>query len=850
MPTAEACVERLIQDLRFALRALVKNPGFSVIAVLTLALGIGANTAIFSVINAVLLRTLPIHDPQQLVSLSDPESAGFMNGSPGGERELFSYHEFEELRDQNTVFSGLFGSNSRTLSAPVSFGPAETGSPANVLLVSGGYFPVLGVDPAKGSTFSTEVDTGVGAHPVAVISFAFWQRRFQGDSAVIGRQIHIRQLVFDVVGVMPPDFTGIMVGESPDIWIPLTMRSAVYTGLDILSWHPGSVTKIMFMHVVGRLKPGVTVSQANASINVLYKQQLETDGGTISDPSARKEFLNSYVVARDARHGLSVIRGQYEKPLDILMGLVGLLLLLACANVANLLLARAAGRNREVAVRVALGASRSRIVRQLLTESVMIAFFGGLVGLALSHWAGQLLVRMVSFGPNPVPLDVHPDWRVLSFTLGASLLTGVLFGLAPALRATRLDLNKVLRGASRSISGAEGGGGISTGKVLVAVQVAISLLLIVAAGLFVRSLQNLTSTQFGYSPDNLLMFRVLPSTAGYKGPAAMQLYKNLAEKFSTIPGVTGATISENGLLYGRDSNDNISILGYTPKQGQNMEANWDEVGANYFATIGIPVLMGRDVNERDATGQHNCWLNQTMAKYYFGDASPLGQQIKDEYPDTPYTCQVAGVVADAKYNGLREKLKPRFYVPFFNGIEQGGDGTYEIRYAGGGASISTAIRQIMHDSDSNLDPPDFHTISDLTGRILMRDRLTARLSAVFGIVALFLACLGLYGVLSYNVARRTSEIGVRMALGAQRSNVLGLVVREALGVTLIGTAVGLAASVAATRVLQNMLFGLTARDPLTLIGAAAILLSVATMAAAIPAWRATRVDPISALRWE
>ncbi len=842
-------MERLMQDLRFALRALLKNPGFSVIAVLTLALGIGANTAIFSVINAVLLRTLPIRNPQQLVSLSDPESAGFMNGSSNGEQYLFSYHDFESLRDQNKVFSGMFGTNSRALSAPVSFSSTETGSPANVLLVSGGYFSVLGAEPAMGTTFGTEVDSGVGAHPVAVISHAFWQRRFHGDADVIGQKIRIRQFMFDVVGVMPPDFTGIMVGESPDIWIPLTMRSAVYTGLDILTWHPGSVTKIMFMHVVGRLKPGISLAQANASINVTFKQMLAIDAGSFTDPAVRAGFVTSYIVSRDASHGFSVLRGQYAKPLDILMGLVGLLLLLACANVANLLLARAAGRNRELAVRVAMGASRSRIVRQLLTESVMVALFGGLVGLALSYWADQLLVRMVSFGPNPVPLDVHPDWRVLCFTLGASLLTGILFGLTPALRATRLDLNKVLRGASRSISGGEGSG-FSTGKILVAVQVAISLLLIVAAGLFIRSLQNLTATQFGYNPENLLMFRVLPSTAGYKGASALQLLKNLNDKFSNIPGVTGAAISENGLLFGRESNDDISILGYTPKQGQNMEANWDQVGPNYFTTIGIPVLMGRDVSDRDGSGQHYCWINQTMSKYYFGEASPLGQQVKDEYPDTPYTCQIAGVVGDAKYNGLREKLKPRFYVPFYNPVEQAGDGTYEVRYSGSGASISTAIREIMRETDSNLDPPDFHNISDLTGRLLLRDRLTARLSAFFGIVALFLACLGLYGVLSYNVARRTSEIGVRMALGAQRLNVLGLVVREALGVTLIGTAIGLAAAVAATRVLQSMLFGLSTRDPLTLVGSAVILLSVATLAAAIPAWRATRVDPISALRWE
>jgi predicted permease len=842
-------VETLVQDVRFALRALAKKPAFSAIAVLTLALGIGANTAIFSVINAVLLRTLPVRDPQQLVSLTDPETAAFMMGTQSGQRDLLSYHEFEGLRDHDTAFTSMFATQSRASQAPVSFSSSETGSPTTVLMVSGGYFSTLGVEAIRGNVFGTEVDQGVGAHPVAVVSYEFWQQRMGGDPGVIGRQLRIRQLVFDVVGVAPPDFTGVMVGEAPQIWIPLTMRQAIYPSLDILTWHPGSVTKVMFLQAVGRMKAGMSVAQANASINVTYKQLLTVDANTIADPDQRKGFLNSFLVARDARHGLSVVRGEYEKPLDILMGLVGLLLLLACANVANLLLARATGRNREIAVRVALGASRSRLVKQLLTESVIVALAGGVLGLAFAQWADRVLLHMVSQGPSALPLDTAPDWRVLAFTVAASALTGVLFGLAPAMRATKLDLNNVLRGSGRSIAGTEGGG-LPMGKLLVGVQVAISLVLIVVAGLFVRSLQNLISTQFGYNPDGMLMFRLTPGTGGYKGAAALQLFKTLTDRFSAVPGVTGLTISENGLLYGRDSNDNISILGYTPKSGQSMEADWDEIGARYFSVVGIPVLMGRDVTDDDTTGQHACWVNQTMSKYYFGNESPMGREIKDMYPDTPYSCTIVGVVADAKYNGLRGAPGRRFYSPFYNGVEQPGDGTFEIRYSGSGTSVTAAIRQIMHETDSNLDPPDFHTISDLVEKQLLRDRLTARLSAFFGIVALFLASLGLYGVLSYNVSRRTSEIGVRMALGARPSDVLGLIVREALLVTLIGAVIGLAASFAATRVLGTLLYGLTARDPVTFGVATAVLMGVATLAALIPAWRASRVDPMSALRWE
>jgi predicted permease len=642
-----------------------------------------------------------------------------------------------------------------------------------------------------------------------------------------------------------------VVGESPDIWIPLMMQDAIFPVRDLLTQKPGSITKVMFLHVVGRLNPGVTIPQANTSINITFKQVLTDEAASIPDKKERDAVTKSYLVARDGSRGLSPLRGQYAQPLEVLMGLVGLLLLLACANVANLLLSRSSARQRELAVRVALGAGRGRLMRQLLTESVLLAALGAALGLLLAKWGDSLLLRMVSAGPTTLPLDVHLDVRVLAFAIAATLLTGILFGLAPALRSTRVDLNQVLRGASRSISGGGSSSGrMPLGKVLVGVQVAISLLLLVSAGLFVRSLQKLSTVPLGYDSSHLLMFRMVPATSGYKLAATGPLFQQLLAKFSTAPAVTAVSLSENGLFFNSDSGDQISIVGYTPKSGQKMDASWDQVAPNYFSTIGIPILMGRDVQPKDSTGLRVCWINQTMAKYYFGTESPIGRHMRDEYPEDRQDLEIVGVVADAKYNSLRGETERRFYAPFFNPVELSTQAAFFVRYTGESAPVIASLRELVRQTDSTLDPLAIHTIPEQIDARLVRDRLTARLSTFFGSLALLLACIGLYGVLSYTVSQRTSELGIRMALGAQRGNVLWIILREALTVTIIGAAIGLATALAATKVLASMLYGLTARDPVTLIGAAAVLIAVATLAAAIPAWRASRTDPMTALRYE
>jgi predicted permease len=845
--------ENFLMDVRYALRMLRQNPGFTCVAILTLALGIGANTAIFSVINAVLLRTLPVRDPQQLVVLTDPEEEGVWVGSSDGERIMLTEHEFEGLRDQNEVFSGVFATCSSLRTANVSVGSnsSEVGSPAKISMVSGTYWSVLGIEPLKGTMFGPEVDQGLGAHPVAVISYAFWQRRMQQDRAAVGRQLRVRQTVFDIVGVMPPDFTGITVGESPDIWVPIMMQQQIAPGSDWLTWKPGAFAKTMFLQVVGRLKPGVSVEQARASINVTFQQILHFEAGSISSEDKKREMFSNFIVLHSGSRGLSALRGEYSAPLEVMMGLVGLLLLLAAANVANLLLARANARQREITLRVALGAGRGRLIRQLLTESVLLAGIGGLAGIGLAYWADRLLLHMVSTSATPVPLDIHPDTSVLLFALGVSLITGILFGLAPALRATRLNLSDVLRGSSRSISGdAQGETRFPMGKLLVGAQVAISLLLLVSAGLFVRSLQKLSSIPLGYDPQGMLLFHMSPGVAGYKGAAVSQLYQQLLPKFAAVPGVRGVTLSDNGLFYGSDSEDPIEIAGYPPKAGQDIDAHFDEIGPKYFATIGIPVLAGRDVDEHDTTGAPVCWVNQSFAKYFLGNENPIGKRLSVDYRGTKPGFQIVGVVADVKSDDLHEETPRRFYVPYFHALDAPGSSFFEVRYGGNPAAVVAELRRITREADSTLDALDIQTLPQLLDRGMVRDRLTARLSAFFGVLALVLACIGLYGVLSYNVARRTSEIGVRMALGAQRRDVLRLVLGDALLVTGIGVAVGLAAAVAGTRLLSTLLFGLTPRDPVTLAGSVAGLLIAAMVAACVPAWRASRVDPMTALRHE
>ncbi|HET9400962.1 MAG TPA: ABC transporter permease [Candidatus Acidoferrales bacterium] len=846
-----ALMDELLQDLRFGLRMLGRNPGFSAVAILTLALGIGANTALFSVIDAVILRTLPVRHPEQLVALSDPEAGGVMQGLQDGRRSLFSFHEFEGLRDNDASLGGIFAMSSTNFVIPLAVAENDTGSPAQISMVSGAYFEVLGAEPQIGHALSPAVDRGRGDAPQAVLSYRFWQRRMAEDPAAIGKKIRIRQTLFDVIGVMPPTFTGVSVGDAPDMWVPITMQQALLPGRDWLSQPPGSIRRTLFLHIMGRLKPGVTMPQANSSLNATFHNILQIDGSSIADPGRRKILEGGTLQVQDARRGVSSLRGEYSQPLYVLMGLVALLLLLACTNVANLLSARASGRRRELAMRVALGSGSSRLIRQMLTESLLLSVIGAAIGLSIAKWGVRVLVQLVSGTSQEVSLDVHLDVRVLLFTIGITLATGLLFGLVPAVKASRVDFHAELRGTGKTVGGNDRASArIPMGKVFVGLQVAVSLLLLVTAGLFVRSLQKLTAVPLGYEADHLVLFRMNPVLDGYKPAEIPSLFTGMLERFSSIPGVRGASFSDNGLFFGGDSGDDITIVGSTPKAGAEMGVRLDNVGPNYFATIGIPVIAGRDASAEDTKGTHHMWLNETMAKYYFGGDSPLGRHIIVHYSigDTEY--DVVGVVGDAKYDSLRDETPRRAYLSDLDSMFPLTSANFEVRCGGDCASPIGAIRGVIRESGASLTIPQFVPLHTLIDEGLLRDRLTARLSTFFGSLALVLACIGLYGVLSYNLARRVGEMGVRMALGASPGSILRLVLGDALIVTGIGAAVGLVVALAAARVLGAMLFGVTSHDPATLAGAAAVLFGVAAIAAFLPAWRASRVDPMTALRDE
>ena len=845
-----------LQDLRYGLRMLVKNPGFTFVAVLTLALGIGANTAIFTVINSVLLSSLPVKDPQQLVFLTDPNSHGMSNGNQDGDRSLLTYPEFLDISARNQVLSGVLAADSSVARLPATTDAgtqAGEGASASINLVSGSYFSILGVNPIIGRVFGTEVDNARDANPVAIISYSFWQSRFGGESSVVGRKVRIRDTSYDIIGIMPARFFGETVGFAPAIWVPLTMQAEVFPGHDYLSTEKNPIEKTMWLEVVGRLKPGVGLEQAKASLNVTFQNYLESQIGSQMSDKDRREFLNQRLAVVDGSHGASILREQFATPLVILMGLVGLVLVIACANVANLLLARAASREKEIAVRVSLGAGRPRLFRQLLTESILLASIGGVIGLVLAQWADSVLLSLVSQRGRPIPLDIHPDAKILGFTFVVSVLTGILFGLAPALRAARVDLNFILKANSRGVVGSSTTGRFSIGKILVVAQVSLSLLLLIVAALFVRSFQKISDVELGYDRDHLLLFPVTPLEYGYKvGPSVAQLYKDLLERVGSIPGVRGVTFSQNGLFSHSESGDPISIEGFTPKSGQEMEARFDEVGPHYFSTVGIPILLGRDIGPQDnGNAERVGVINETMAKYYFGESNPIGRRIWDEFPTNRVSFLVVGVAADAKYNSVREKTPRRFYVPFFNPIEANVSfAKVEVRASGNPSTIAASVRDAVRQAAPNLPPIQVSTMNELVADSLTRDTMLTKLSGFFGGLAVLLACIGIYGIMAYAVANRTNEIGIRMALGAQRTNVLALILGESMLLVLIGVLIGLPAVFAAWKLLESVLYNLTPADPVALAGATLLMFAVAALAGYIPARRASKTDSIEALRYE
>jgi predicted permease len=831
----------LSQDIRYAVRQFRRNPGFTLVAVLTLALGNGANTSVFTVLNGLLLKMLPVKDPQQLVVVGDPTQASSRsNGTP--RTEIFSYPLYKELRDRNAVFSGLCAG---ATDHHVEVDPGSSQFPdqkINGRMVSGNYFSVLGMQPAAGRLLADADDTAENANPVVVLGYDYWQTKFAGSLTIINHDIRLNGSPFTVIGVAPAGFDGDVVGERMALYVPLSMQPEIVRGR---RWRKNG--NVSWLSLIGRLQPGTSLAQAEANVNVVFKQALKSDYGAALSSDDRKAIGDAHIKVEHGSGGVSDVRGNYTVPLLLLMGIVALVLLIACVNVANLLLARASSRTREITIRLAIGANRRRLLQQLLTESCLLGLLGGAIGALLAIAGVRMLVGM--FGSGTI-LPLTPDWRVFMFTIGLSLLTGVLFGMIPALQTLKGRLSVSLKDPVQS--NAEPSTRFGWGKGLIAGQVALSLLVLFAALLLVRSLQKLMAQDFGYSRDHLLVARLDPAAAGYDPIHMKLLAEQLVTRISSTPGVRSVTYSTNGLFSGSESADAIIVPGFSGTDRDRVALE-DYVGPDYFDVIGIPVLAGRGIEKQDTpTSTRVAVVNEAMVKHFYGGNNPIGRQFMiDDAAELSRPFTIIGISRNAKDHGsgIREDVRPRFYQAF----QQVTDPEQIMLEAQTGGAPSAAVSNLQSEikaADPHLPIGFIHTLDNLVTGSAGEQIALAKLSAFFGALALLLACIGLYGVMSYTVAGRTREIGVRMALGAQRLDVLRLVLREAMLLVMIGLAIGIPLSLASTRFLHSYLFGLKGTDPASLIAVVVVLGIVAASAASIPARRAASVDPMRALRYE
>jgi predicted permease len=831
----------LAQDLRHGWRTMRHSPGLTVMAVLSLALGIGANTAIFSLMNAVMMRELPVKNPGQLVLLGTGREGGSTDDFAA--TDLYSYRFYREMEQKNRVFSAVSAVLSLTFDGMHgAIGGAGELEPMNVQLVSGMYFPMLGVRPVLGRAFTQADDEPTGGHPIAVISYSWWKRRFARDPFILGKTVTLGSTVYTIIGVTPPEFFGTTVGQSPDLWIPLSMEKQVAPG-----WNGLNDKWFQSLYILGRLKPRVTIAQAHANVNLLARQIWHEYAGPVLTKEQQLALKRANIKITPAANGLSRLRFEFSLPLEILMAVVGLVLLIACANIANLLLARATSRQREIAVRLAIGAGRTRLIRQMLTESLLMAFVGGALGVAFAWWASEALLAMVSVGPEPLPLSVAPDTRVLVFTLLVSVFTALLFGSAPAMRATRVDLLPALKDGRGTASL---GRDSSLSRALIVSQVALSLVLLIGAGLFLRTLVNLADVNTGFDKRNVLLFAIDPVDVGYKQNSRLvSLYRDIEQRVNAQPGVRSASISFFTFNEGAWA-DPVLVEGRSPVPEANNDVIHNVVGPGYFATMGIPILLGRVFGAHDtATSPKVAVINETMARQFFPGGSPLGRRFGiGNDPKHSSDIEVVGVVKDAKYMSLRERLWPAAYYPYTQRMGYYGD--LEVRYSGDPGAVISEVRNAVHEVDHSLPVTYNNTLAEQVDRSIASQTLIARLSAFFGFVAVFLACIGIYGLMSYAVTRRTNEIGIRMALGAGRSSVLSMVMRESLILVVGGIAIGVPVALAASRLASRMLFGLSGADPLSILGAAVLMAAFAVLASYIPARKASRVDPVMALRYE
>jgi predicted permease len=840
-------IGELHQDIAYALRTLRRNFAFTAVIVGALALGIGANTAIFTLIDAVLVRTLPVSHPEQLVAVGDPTRVGSLsNGSP--RTDLLSYPLFRDLRDQNHVFSGVLASG-RTdrLDVRIEGTSGEFEHPRG-RFVSGNYFSLLGVGAFAGRTFDASNDAIAGASPIATISYGYWTRRFHNDRSAIGRTILVNGTKITIIGVTPPSFSGDIVGSSTDVWLPMTMHDVLRPqekALDdrLISW----------VLVLGRLQPGVTMAQAKQQISEVIQRNIVAN----AKPQVAKAFLGrgpKFYVSSGAK-GFSRVRDTFQAPLVTLMIGVGLLLCIICANVANLLLARAIARGREMAVRLALGAGRSRLVRQLLTESAVLAVLSAIVGLFVAWWGSRALLALASDG-SPMSLNLGTDMSVLAFTLVVSVLAVALFGVVPALRASRVDLASAMRAQSPSVAGSTTGlrgERIPVAKLLIAGQVALSVVLVIGAAMLVRSLRNVQETDVGMDRDHLVIVDLDVGARGYQGDRLASLVHTLRDRIGSVPGVAAVTFSENGIFSGTESSTTIEVPGFTARTPDDTTIAYDVVGPGYATTIGAKLIAGRDFTPSDEPLLPRLALvNQSLAQFYFPGQNAVGRYL--HFNDS-VAVQIIGVLADTRDHDLEGKPARRAYFSYVHADDPknlGAPGSLrlEVRTAGDPSALVQTLRRAVVSVDPSLPIDGVDPLPTLMRQSIREERLVARLASAFGAFALLLAAIGLYGVMTYAITRRTSEIGLRVALGAQRGDVVRMVLFDALRLVGFGLLIGLPVALMSTRLLRTQLHGVDAADPVSILVAVGVLTASAVVAVMLPALRAARVSPIVALRAE
>ena len=839
-------LETSLRDIRHGWRTLAKSPGFTIVAVLTLALGIGANTAIFTLVDAIMLKSLPVASPTQLYRLGNEETCCVIGGNQGN-WGIYSYALYEQFRDHTPEFSEMaaFQGGLQELSARRS-GASAMAEPFVGEFISGNYFSTFGIGVFAGRAI-TPADDKPNAAPVAVMSYRTWQEHYGLDPSVVGASFNINQMPYTVVGVAPPGFFGDRLTDSPpDFWLPLATEPAL-TGKNSILHGDG----LHWLYIIGRVKPGAKPAAIQSEVTVELQRWLTAQ----PDLSAyqRSELPQQHITLAPAGGGILNLEYETASGLRVLMIISGLVLLIACANIANLLLARGAATRLQTAIRAALGAPRWRLIRQILTESVLLAVLGGLAGLAVA-FAGTRTILLVAFrGSHFIPVSATPSLTVLGFAFLLSLVTGMIFGVAPAWITSHSDPAEALRGAGRATRERSS----LARKSLVVIQVALSAVLLIGAGLLTQTLRNLENQRFGFEPEGRLIVRVNPEVAGYKPEELLGLYRQLDERLPQIPGVVSASYSLYSPMRGDNWSFGINIQGHPPDE--RIDSSFDRVSAHYFETIGTRLVRGRLINEHDTPAAPLvAVVNETFARKYFPKEDPIGKRFGVGAKNSA-DFEIVGIVQDAKYQNAREPAYPTFFIPFgqmprdpkagwATGSEYLGD--LELRVASKPENLEAAVRKTLADINPNLTVLDMVSLPEQLARNFNQDRLIARLTELFGALALILACVGLYGVTSYSVARRTSEIGIRMALGADRASVVGLILRGALVQIVLGLAIGIPAALAGGKLLASQLYGVQSRDPVILGGAAGVLAACALIAGLVPARRAASIDPIQALRIE